>query len=290
MATTTDPVLLTAVNTTDRDVLSTQLLQTQTMNAKTDILRDAINNTASTTDRDVLNGNYKISSKIDDKTAELRDAMNNIARDTNSQVLTVNRDVLHGNEGVKNKVDDKTVELRDAMNNMARDTNNQIITTDRDVLQGNYNLSEGIKGKMDVMGTQNFATLAGIDKDIYKAAYGVNSHLTDAVNAVDKDIIQEFDDVQKINKYNGESSWKKYDSLFQSAEKIGQMFEQNKSMNDTLMQRKLMYEKLNADTLKKNIKSNNNFTKYLSNDGIKSIYSIIRFPIIINNKSKSGFF
>jgi len=76
------------------------------------------------------------------------------------------------------------------MNNMARDTNNQIITTDRDVLQGNYNLSEGIKGKMDVMGTQNFATLAGIDKDIYKAAYGVNSHLTDAVNAVDKDIIQ----------------------------------------------------------------------------------------------------
>lgn len=141
--------LLNAINTTDRDVLSTQLLQTQSLNNKTDILRDAINNTSRFTD----------------------DALN-----------TINRDILKSSDALNDR-------MHDALGNNTRYIEDSIKTVNRDVLNGHSAITNEIKDKVDGATMHTHEKLSGIDKDIFTTSANQTEALKGDINEVNRDVL-----------------------------------------------------------------------------------------------------
>lgn len=141
--------LLNAINATDRDVLSTQFVQSQALNDKTDILRDA---------------------------------MNNISRYTDNNINTTDRDVLKGNFQTVES-------LSDTVNNNSKQTNSLVSGVGRDVLTGHALISNELRDKIDTSTIQTQGLLAGIDKDIYTSIANQSHDIKADINSVSKDVL-----------------------------------------------------------------------------------------------------
>lgn len=131
--------LLNAINTTDRDVLSTQLLQTQSLNNKTDILRDAINNTARFTDNSINTLNRDVLKNTDALNDRMHDIASNNTRYLEESIKSVNRDVLGGHASITN-------EIKDKVDGATMHTQGILANIDKDIFTTSANQTEALKG------------------------------------------------------------------------------------------------------------------------------------------------
>ena len=186
MTTQMDPGnLYTAINTTDRDVLSSQLLQQQSIAQQTSDLKGSINNTSrytdagiAQTDRDVLNGHTVL-------TSDIKGTINNTARYTDAAIASLNRDVLNGHTALGS-------DLKGSINNTARYTDGAISTVGRDVLNGHAILGSDIRGSINDTARFTNNMISDVQGELLKGQFDTTITVKDKIGNLQNNMEDRF--------------------------------------------------------------------------------------------------
>lgn len=151
--------LLNAINTTDRDVLSSQLLQQQSLAGQTDSLKKSINDTARFTDSAITTVNRDVLTGHATMTGELKGTVNDTSRFTNNMVSDVQGELLKGQF-------DTTITIKDKIGALQNNMEDRFSTTKGDILNSQYLQTNDLKNN-----------LAAIDKDVYTTSALINENV-----------------------------------------------------------------------------------------------------------------